>query len=597
MIVALIFTALVFLLGLGFVYVSRQAARRCGLVAAPRPDRWHSKPTALMGGVGIYAAFAIGYACLTPQSMPIWSVFIAGSVMFAIGLVDDLISLKPYTKLIVQLLVAIGLILAGLQLQWTASPPLNVCLTILWLVGITNAINLLDNMDGLAGGISCIACAFLSITFVLNGQGDAAMISAMLGAVSLAFLFFNFAPASIFMGDSGSMFLGCMLGSLALLSDDGGGTRSNVGAVLLTPVLIMAIPIFDTCVVTITRKIAGRPVSQGGRDHTSHRLVALGMSERRAVLYLYSFALISGVLALLVRWLNMAVTLWLVPAFALMILFLGFYLGKVRIAEAESVPPGSAVLASLFDFAYKRRVFEVLLDMGLMVLAYYGAYLLRYDGNLPSDQMAIFSQTLPLVLAAQMTAFLVWGVYRGLWHYVSVPDLVLYTQSVITGGLLSGLLVLGVNQFSGPSRAVLILNPVLLLVAVSASRFSFRFMQSLLVGTRVADAEAKPVLIYGAGDGGELLLRELLSNVDRHYTPVGFLDDDARKIGQRIHGLPIFDPRWGPNVAKTSGVEEVLVSSWKIPDSKLDRLSAAGLYLKRMRLDIESRYASHDLRS
>lgn len=125
MIVALIFTALVFLLGLGFVYVSRQAARRCGLVAAPRPDRWHSKPTALMGGVGIYAAFAIGYACLTPQSMPIWSVFIAGSVMFAIGLVDDLISLKPYTKLIVQLLVAIGLILAGLQLQWTASPPLS----------------------------------------------------------------------------------------------------------------------------------------------------------------------------------------------------------------------------------------------------------------------------------------------------------------------------------------------------------------------------------------------------------------------------------------------------------------------------------------
>jgi FlaA1/EpsC-like NDP-sugar epimerase len=183
-----------------------------------------------------------------------------------------------------------------------------------------------------------------------------------------------------------------------------------------------------------------------------------------------------------------------------------------------------------------------------------------------------------------MTAFLIWGVYRGLWDYISIPDLVLYTKSVITGGLLSGLVVLVANQFSGPSRAVLILNPVLLLIAVSASRFSFRFMQSVLVGTRTVDAAAKPVLIYGAGDGGALLVRELLGNMDHHYTPVGFLDDDVRKIGKHFHGLPIFDPQGVAYVVRTSGIEEVLVSSWKIPEYKLDCLSAAGLKLKRMRL-------------
>ncbi len=353
----------------------------------------------------MYATFAIGYVAFSSVSH--YPVFLAGTVMFAIGLIDDLMSLKPYTKLISQLLVAIGIVWYGYELQWTNSATVNDFLTILWLVGITNAINLLDNMDGLAGGIACIAWVFLLMTFVLNGQPDDAMITTMLGAVAFAFLVFNFSPASIFMGDCGSMFLGCMLGSLALLSDDGGGTRSNVGAVLLTPVLIMGIPIFDTCVVTVTRKLAGRPVSQGGRDHTSPRLVALGMSERRAVIYLYSFALISGTLALLMRWLNTEVTLWLVPAFALMIVFLGFYLGKVRIAVSKPVPPDSTVLASLFDFAYKRRVFEVILDMGLMVLAYYGTYLLRYDGAPPLEQKVIFSQTLPLVLAAQMTAF--WG--------------------------------------------------------------------------------------------------------------------------------------------------------------------------------------------
>ncbi len=217
MIAKLSSTALVFLLGLGLLYLVRGVARRYGFVAAPRPDRWHTKPTALMGGVGISLAFAIGYLLLTPGPIQHAPVLIAATLMFAIGLVDDLMSLKPYTKLIVQLLVAVGLVLVGLQLRWTTSNALNDCLTILWLVGITNAINLLDNMDGLAGGIACIACAFLWITFTLNGQSGAAHLSAMLGAACLAFLMFNFAPASIFMGDCGSMFLGCMLGGHGLV--------------------------------------------------------------------------------------------------------------------------------------------------------------------------------------------------------------------------------------------------------------------------------------------------------------------------------------------------------------------------------------------
>ncbi len=142
--VELVSTSLIFGLGLGLIHAARGVARQYGFVAAPRPDRWHTRPTALMGGVGIYLAFAIGYLLLTPGSMPHVSVFLAATVMFAIGLIDDLISLKPYTKLVVQLLVATGLVLVGLNLGWTPSSALNDCLTILWLVGIINAINLLD---------------------------------------------------------------------------------------------------------------------------------------------------------------------------------------------------------------------------------------------------------------------------------------------------------------------------------------------------------------------------------------------------------------------------------------------------------------------
>src|SRR4029078_9734548 len=157
---------------------------------------------------------------------------------------------------------------------------------------------------------------------------------AVLGAAALGFLVFNFNPASIFMGDSGSMFLGFLLCGTALLSDS--GRFRHVTSVLLTPVLILMIPIFDTCFVTVARKLSGRPISRGGRDHTSHRLVALGISERRAVMLLYLFATICGVLALAVRWLETTVVLVLVPLFALLVLFLGLYLGKVRVyAEGE----------------------------------------------------------------------------------------------------------------------------------------------------------------------------------------------------------------------------------------------------------------------
>ena len=182
--------------------------------------------------------------------------------------------------------------------------------------------------------------------------------AAVLGSAVLGFLVFNFNPASIFMGDSGSMFLGFMLSGTALLSET--GRFRGLTSVLLTPVLILLIPIFDTCVVTITRKLSGRPISQGGRDHTSHRLVALGMSERRAVLMLYAFAAVSGMLALMVRLLETSIAIAVVPAFALLALFLGLYLGQLRIYEDGEPPQGLRIINAFADFTYKRRIFEVL---------------------------------------------------------------------------------------------------------------------------------------------------------------------------------------------------------------------------------------------
>lgn len=572
------------LLSFVFTYLVGNTAHRYGIVAIPRNDRWHQRPTALMGGIAIYLAFVVGLLFSAPVLWRALPILIAGTILFATGVVDDLVQLKPYIKLVMQLVASSIVVFGGLSLPWTSIDVVNYLITIFWLIGITNAVNLLDNMDGLSGGIALIACLFLAINFILNGQVTESALPLMLAGAIVGFLWFNFNPASIFMGDCGSMFLGFALGGIALLSDM--SRTRNVSAVLLTPVLILLIPIFDTCVVTVTRKLSGRPVSQGGRDHTSHRLVALGISERRAVLMLYLFAAISGTLSLMVRQMRIEVTLLIISGFALTVLFLGLYLGKVRIYEKGEDSSG-VLVDVLTGYPYRRRFLEILLDFSLILLAYYGAYLLRFDGDLPAEQFTIFIRTLPIFVAIQILAFLACGVYRGMWRYISVDDLILVVKAVSIGAGVSCLATMLLYKFQGPSRAVFILNGLLLLLFVGASRISFRMLAAVIVGKRLATPDSRPVVIYGAGDGGEMLIRELLNNPAYRYQPIGFIDDDVSKKGKILRGYQIFSSKDLPELINEHGVSEVLVSSGKVPESKLDYLRGLGVALKRLRIQLE----------
>jgi UDP-GlcNAc:undecaprenyl-phosphate/decaprenyl-phosphate GlcNAc-1-phosphate transferase len=577
-------------LSLIFTSLVRHCAHRLGIVAVPRRDRWHSSPTALMGGIAIYLAFVIGCFIFAPDLSRAYPILIAATVLFGVGIVDDIRQLKPYVKLVMQVVAASIVVFGGLRLpgmiwtSWGAD-----FLTIFWLVAITNAINLLDNMDGLAGGISLIACAFLAITFLVNGQTSEAALPLILAGAISGFLRFNFNPASIFMGDCGSMFLGFTLSGIALLSDFG-RARSLV-SVLATPVLILTIPIFDTLVVAVTRKLSGRPVSQGGRDHTSHRLVALGMSERRATLLLYLFAALSGALALAVRQMAIWGALALIVGFALSVLFIGLYVGKVGFYEQGRPSNQGSVSGTLVDpfgnFSHRRRIVEILLDTVLVALAYYSAYLLRFDGDMPGEQIAIFIRTLPPLVAIQILSFLIGGVYKGIWRYAGVGELARLAIAVFIGSTICGLAVLFFYKFHGPSRAVFILNGVLLFVFVGASRLSFRLIAALIAGQIQPAPDARPVLIYGAGDRGEILIRELLNNPAYCYQPVGFIDDDARKTGRLLRGYRIFSSDDLPGLISSHGVSEVLVSSLKVPESRLNGLRNMGVGLKRLKIDLE----------
>lgn len=575
-----------FLLAVVFTLIVRRVARDKGIVAKPRPDRWHQKPTAMLGGIAIFLSFVIGCLVFAPTVPGNRLILLGGTLLFLMGLVDDLLPIRPPVKLVIQVAVAALVVFIGRRLPWTDYQAINIAITIFFLVGITNALNLLDNMDGLAGGVSLIACEFMMITLLLNGQTSQAMLPALLGGAVLGFLLFNFNPASIFMGDCGSMFLGFSLSMMALLSEN--DRTRNLSAVVLTPVLILLIPIFDTCLVTVMRKLSGRSVSQGGRDHISHRLVALGLSERRAVWLLYALAALSGISALLMRGLQAQMLFWLIPVATLVVLFLGIYLGRVRVYAEGEQAPGSGILKSLETFTYKRRVFEIALDVVLITLAYYGAYLLRFDGGLTDSQLNVFFYSLPLVIAAQMIMFLLAGVYRGLWHYMGLEDLIVFAKAILGGALACVGIVSVLYGWRALSPAVLVLFPLLLFVLMSISRFSFRLLRSL-IGDRVErHPDAKPVLIYGADEDGILLLRQLLKLPEQRLHPIGFVDDNFRVAGKRLMGYRIYESVEVRTLMQAEGITEILVASPHVTDQKLHALHDLGLVVKRIRIRIES---------
>ena len=580
-----------FVLALVLTPVVRALARRAGIVAKPNADRWHRKPTAMMGGVAIFLATVATYLAFVPHTTQGWVVVGASSFLFLVGLVDDILHIKPYQKLIGQVLGAAVVINYGLALPWGGSESLNMAITIFWLVGVTNAINLLDNMDGLAAGVAAIAAFFISLSLLANGQLTEALMLAVFAAALIGFLVYNSNPASIFMGDCGSLFIGFFLASTALLSAAGGRGRSFL-IVLAVPVLILFIPIFDTTLVTIVRKLSGRAASQGGRDHTSHRLVALGMSERRAVWMLYGFAGASGVLALLVREQRYDVSLALILGFTVVLALLGVYLAGVKVYDEAEVQAArdKPLVAFLVDLSYKRRVFEVLLDVVLIILAYYSAYTLILGSLFENGAWQLFLKTMPVLLGIKLASLLVMGVYRGIWRYISLDNLMVFAKAVVVGTVASMLALLLAFRFEGLSRAVFVLDAMILLMMLAASRVAFRMLRQLIPAPAAQDG--RRVLIYGAGDGGELLLREMRNNLDLQYLPVGFIDDDPLKKGKVIHGLRVFGGNGSlQSICAEQRVAEVLLSSPKFTDERVKEIrrtcEAARITLKRMRIHIE----------
>ena len=285
-------------------YVIR-LAHRAGAIDRPDQRKVHNHIMPRLGGLGIFSAFYIVLLLGVQVSEPILGIMIGGLVMFLVGMLDDIFQLPAVIKLLGQCLAASIAIHYGVVVAFVTNPfdgPIGlgyfaIPLTFVWIVGITNAINLIDGLDGLAAGVSAIAAATMGYVAYTQGQQAIFVASFILVAAILGFLPYNFHPARTFMGDGGSNFLGFILGCLAIM----GLTKSTAVISLFVPIVILGIPIFDTLFAIVRRINNKAPIFMPDKSHLHHRLMAIGYGHRRTVLIIYA---ISGFFGMVAIWLN-----------------------------------------------------------------------------------------------------------------------------------------------------------------------------------------------------------------------------------------------------------------------------------------------------
>lgn len=575
--------AAAFVLSFAMTLVLRPLARRAGIVAPLRTDRWHRRPTPLLGGVAIFAGFAVPVLVLG-QATEVVAPVVLGLLLAGVGLADDIRRLSPGTKLTAQMTVAAVALFLGYRLGWTGSVTFDLLLTLLWLVGLTNAFNLLDNMDGLAAGVAAVgSTAYLVLAATHGTPADVLLFGALTGSI-LGFLVFNFHPATIFMGDAGSLFLGFTLALLSVRLEPGTGTGG--AAAIVVPIAVLSVPIFDTTLVTFVRGLAGRRISVGGRDHSSHRLVALGFPERQAVLVLYAFAGIAALAGLSVFYLDLSHANIVLGLFLVALTFFGVHLTQVRVYEPETkMPePSSTVAVVLEAVSGWAPVIDVALDVCVITLAYYTAYRIRFDDRDFLHFFPVFISSLPVVLAMAVVSLWWAGAYRGIWKFFGLRDALVLLRAVALGTVCSVAAVSYLFRFEGYSRAVFAIYAGLVYLLLVSGRASFRFVHEL---TGAAAVSRRRVVIYGVGENGLAVLHD--AQADRLGVQViGFIDDDPAAHGRDLQGVLVLG---GLDtlleLIRQRAVEGVLVSSAKIARDRMRRLGPAckdhGVFLVRFR--------------
>lgn len=549
-----------------------QFANRIGATDAPDERKVHTSVMPRIGGLAIFLSATgtiLTLYLLFSESLP--SVF-DGSyttlivvfcfiTLFGLGFRDDLKPLSPEVKFGVQFLLAVIIYFAGFKISNITNPLdtgvleigiFDLPITVLWIVGITNAFNLIDGLDGLASGVAVIACISIFIITSLSGQVEAAIFSLIIAGALIGFLRYNFNPAKIFLGDSGSLIIGFALAILSIQS----AAKISTGFTLLLPILVLALPITDT-LVSMIRRLIGSFLNKNpevpsqsilhrlhgmftpDKLHIHHRLLSLGFSHRNAVLLLYmvsAFFAFSAFLFSEIDSIQRSVTI----VFALGLILI-LFIKKLRYHEMAVLNNG-LIMRFYEKWMLKQSRWISFVDIFFIVLSFSMSYALVYLVHPAALVKPDFGFTLLLVLPLQFATLWMTGLYREKMNQLGIANALHMTASISTSVGLTGLMFLLMDMLA-PMEAFQLLI------------FDFYFLLTLLIGHRIANQAlsflynrdkktGKHVLIYGTGENGSLILQKILNSSDQDLKIIGFLDDDPNLEGKLINGYPIIGSHW-----------------------------------------------------
>ena len=469
------------------------------------------------------------------------------------------------------LMAAETAIASGVRVEIVENDALGLAIALVWFVGMTNAFNLLDNMDALAATLAAVAAGYFAI--------DAAFVhpNATVLALSLSLLFAcaGFLPfnvgrrrlRAVFMGDSGSQVLGFALAAFGLASS--WTVAGSTFASILVPIVVLGVPILDTGLVAIMRLREGRPIHRGGRDHTSHRLVYRGLSQGTAVGVLAAIAAALGATSLAYALVdNIAVTIaGVLVTFTMLVQFVSY------LAEVERSPASASALARrpLLQriFVSPRRLLEVLLDFALVSAAFLAAYAIAVGPGGTDFERELLALTLPAVVAARYLAFVLFGLYRRVWRYAGSRDAAAIVAAVALSEIAALAPVLAMDEFGDFPLTVFVVDFALCTTLIGVSRFAEHAIGGLLASLHER-SRLQRTLIVGAGRGGRSLLRELRETPGEHV--VGFVDDDPTLRGRRLQGALVLGGCEAIElILSRSRPDRVFVT---IPDAPYARLDA-----------------------
>lgn len=570
--------------------LARTLGHRLGIVDTPGELSIHTRPIPRTGGLAMFVAFvtALGYAWTTGlgdhMEQIIIGILIGAGIITWAGFLDDIKQISPLQRLLWELLgatIAIGL---GLLIKTFPLAGIGVSLSLLYLVGGANAINLLDGMNGLAAGTTAIAAFFLAILAAWQENTQALVLSITILGVTLGFLPYNFniirnSRATIFMGDSGSLFLGFTLSSIGVLL----AVQPYDLVGFITPLVIILIPILDTALAILRRFTRMIDLFSGDRQHIYDLLARKGLGNTRTVLLIYTTTLLLGVISLIMIRLNpMPAVILAITIFTMM----GFAAIRLGAIEPSKITKAGGIKRA-FSRAINRYAHPLVLDGIVVAGAYYLALILRFSGEVPGDMEKALHyannilDTIPFLVITYAFCNSIFGVYNRIWRHASSRDALNIIAATMTGTAVVFVSNLLWGEYHPIPISVILVGGLIVLAAFIALRFRSRLLSGIVwrLGVSTSEPQQK-VLIVGAGETGQFLARRMYDQRWR-YLLVGFIDDDPKKIGMGINGVKILGDRQEiVSVVGRKDVDLIVIAIHKIDKESLQEILSLCLMTK-----------------